>query len=117
MLGFRRKNQVRNIAHGCASTLLRIGKLEREKGRDSIEAWGINSDALPACEHREFPRSKPAWKSIQRKDGQCWLNHDTQCPFSKQALSGKLEKNRTVEEVARIYESCQSCEAHFGQHA
>ena len=112
MLGFRRENQARSIAHGCSTTLIKMGELERRVGADSVRAWGINHEALPTGEHHEFPKSKREWKSIQRTDGKCWLNNDIQCPFSKQALHDKLGEG-TVEELAGIYDCCQTRDAHF----
>ncbi|MDJ0655682.1 MAG: patatin-like phospholipase family protein [Xanthomonadales bacterium] len=109
MLGFRRKNQARSIAHGCATTLIKMAEL----GEDRLGAWGkINPDALPTDDHKGgFPK-KGQWKSIRRTDGQCWLNIETQCPFSEQALHGRLEK-KTVTELNRIYKRCQKRNAHF----
>jgi predicted acylesterase/phospholipase RssA len=58
MLRFRRMRQIESIAHGCASTLLELSKLQANpESAHWAKAWGINLSALP--DHRLAARADP----------------------------------------------------------
>ena len=112
MLGFRRENQAKSIAHGCATTLLKFGELRKERGDEVLKAWNVRLENVPKREKLPIEKDKDEWKEIRRKDGRCWLNPDMHCPFSVQAPKDHL-RTKTYEEIGTIYKVCQTKEAHF----
>ena len=100
MLGFRRDDQAKSIAHGCRSTLAELAKIEPEQA----DAWGITRPEM-----RDEPYSDNGAK------GHCWYRDGCVCPFSRQALEEKagavLEKN-TRKAVERIHRVCGRDKTH-----
>jgi hypothetical protein len=111
MLGFRRINQARSIAHGCATTLLKFAAMHGDRGSQPLEDWGIQQNALPKHERWStlFTRSGPP-----ERDGKCWLR-DCACPFSRKSLSDpRLGLESTViDEVSKIHSVCPRPETHL----
>ncbi len=119
MLGFRRKRQKENIAHGCAGTLITLAEREKREGVSSISIYRGRKDELPkvtdwAEAFARLPQSK-----ADAKAGKCWLR-DRVCPFSKAGLATSDEEggakplpDRTRQEVADIYKVCKSVETHL----
>ena len=106
MLGFRRANQAASIAHGCASTLARLGEL-RQAGRTTgwAQAWGIDFAGLP-------PAGAEPLVPHDYGPNKCWFRPDVDCPFSPGRL-GRLElEPRTATELATIYRACGRRETH-----
>jgi len=126
MLGFRRDKQARSIAHGCASTLVKLAGISTEHPKWA-EEWGIARLNIHAGinEDNLVPNRQGA------KEGQCWFrNADHLCPFSREAIE-KYNKDAfvagrktsisdlktTVSEIQivelnRIYESCGRKQTH-----
>jgi len=89
MLGFKRVDQARSIAHGCMTTLKRLDQLGREQPK-WVNAWGI-----------EKPTN---WSDtpVPKRDeqGQCWYREGCVCPFSKQGLDS-IEGTQTLKDATR----------------
>ena len=123
MLGFRRDKQARNIAHGCAATLLRFANVEEEH----LIGWNINPDLVPKS--KTFGEAHIAWKAAKkarkRKDNKdkCWLRPDHPCPYAAdnlKALNRRFDKKdpasqidaHTLKELANIHEYCRQRKTH-----
>lgn len=111
MLGFRRTNQTRSIAHGCATTLLAFGAV-----REHCDSWGLNTAAVPKTDSLEDAASKLRKRDRKEfRQGHCWLR-GVVCPFSSRALADfeevELDKN-TKQWVARIHRDCWKRSTHL----
>lgn len=111
MLGFRRVNQAKSIAHGCAATLValrRRGSADTSKASDDRQEdpWKLNENVIPKLGNRdETDGSKArdidkAREQLEARlardrsripDGQCWLQQNKPCPFSRQELRKRKE--------------------------
>jgi predicted acylesterase/phospholipase RssA len=104
MLGFRRADQARSIAHGCKTTLEAIHRLGRTNPA-WIAGWKI---AAPTQWSETANRENEA-------KGECWYRSGCQCPFSRQGLanagSPSLAPN-THDSVERIYHLCGKKKTH-----
>jgi predicted acylesterase/phospholipase RssA len=117
MLGFRRSNEAESIAHGCAATLLALGKRLRETtdGPTKITAWAVEDDGLPSadqCLARDpFIPLVPLKKE---QTGNCWFRPRVPCPFSYggQGKSEKGSNSRTAYELHEIYLACKKKNTH-----
>jgi predicted acylesterase/phospholipase RssA len=104
MLGFRRADQAKSIAHGCKTTLKQFATLSNEHA-DWLAAWNV---AAPQSWHDEPD-------SASKAKGHCWYRKGCVCPFSDQGISGaggepiKLETRR---ELRTIYEWCGKASTH-----
>jgi hypothetical protein len=118
MLGFRRRKQAQNIAHGCAMTLGTLYAMEREKP-DWYKAWGLKSlrngpDAIAdgsviaeksgELDVKLYPRRKG------RTKGECWFRSGAKCPFAETKLDPEL--STIPKELRRIYEVCGEEKTH-----
>jgi predicted acylesterase/phospholipase RssA len=110
MLGFRRREQARSIAHGCATTLHRLAEIEP----DYLDGWGVDRDALPVR-----PGEDGGWEEPTRKEakeasekGSCWYRHEVPCPFSAQALAGSHLPDVTRDQLALIHRECGKAKTH-----
>ena len=114
MLGFRRNNQARSIAHGCASTLLQFARFEADGGDKQLRHWGIDPKAVPRVSTWSAAFDRLEGKRPDRHDDRCWLR-DCACPFS----STYLHQNQpdlpgtVVDEVSRIHEFCKQRSTHL----
>jgi len=82
MLGFSRDRQARSIAHGCASTLLRIAQVAKDPDeRAWMAAWNLNADELP-----QVTDWATAFELPRPPRGKCWLREGKDCPFSADTL-------------------------------
>jgi predicted acylesterase/phospholipase RssA len=105
MLGFRRVEQARSIAHGCMTTLKKLEKLGRDHP-DWVKAWGIKQPA----EWSDGPERK------RRELGHCWYRKGCVCPFSEQGL-GAIEGTEAFKPATRralsvIYKECGKAATH-----
>jgi predicted acylesterase/phospholipase RssA len=123
MLGFRRGKQAASIAHGCASTLLSLHRVENDAYR---KAWKIDlrfdEETVEGCVKngntmlKLMPRDPQGKK---RAEGLCWFRSDGKvCPFSKPQIKSPGKKNgngsmeQTQEALRMIYELCGKPETH-----
>jgi predicted acylesterase/phospholipase RssA len=104
MLGFRREDQARSIAHGCRTTLEAMHALGNTNP-EWVDAWGIKppEEFLPEAE------------SEYRAQGDCWYRPGCRCPFSKQGIDAAaapaLAPN-TRAALERIYQLCAKKRTH-----
>jgi|GEM_PF-1218209 len=123
MLGFRRENQARSIAHGCATTLAELHT--NAVAHDSwAKAWGIEQLDFDKRSVVTVPiPGTPQHKRVltprtDAKDGQCWFRvNEHLCPFSKQwrLTYGTKDPNVRPEELKNlhaIYVSCGQAATH-----
>jgi hypothetical protein len=107
MLGFRRLDQARSIAHGCAATLHRLAEVDDA----SLRGWGIEPDTLP-----EPARGAGDWAVVDRKaaarNGFCWYRPGVRCPFSRQALGGSSLPEVTRRRLRVIHRECGKSRTH-----
>ena len=83
MLGFRRRNEAQSIAHGCASTLLRLGReIHGPDGARKAEAWRMDRKGLPSAEQSRAPDPFIPLKPVKKNSGRCWYRPEVMCPFS-----------------------------------
>jgi hypothetical protein len=104
MLGFRRSDQARSIAHGCKTTFEAIYQLSRTNPA-WIKGWSISSPA----EWSDTPNRENEAK------GECWYRTGCQCPFSQQALDqagSPALAAKTREAVEQIYHLCRKRKTH-----
>jgi hypothetical protein len=132
MLGFRRRKQAQNIAHGCALTLGTLYAVEKSKP-EWFKEWGIQSLIEPSKkaidpesvfvdDEAEFKiRLNPLVRrdGRTREKGECWFRRGALCPFSQNRTQGlfsndlKEEELTTLEkELHRIYEFCGQKSTH-----
>jgi hypothetical protein len=82
MLRFKRSQQARSIAHGCASTLLTFAREDRSQ---HFAAWGITGKVPAVLDwHHAFQESERA--PLRLEEGKCWLRPQADCPFSQKEL-------------------------------
>jgi hypothetical protein len=110
MLGFRRVEQARSIAHGCMTTLKKLEQLGRAHP-DWLNAWGVKQPA----EWSDAPEHK------RRELGHCWYRKGCVCPFSEQGL-GALEGTEAFRPATRralsvIYKECGNAATHAARKA
>jgi predicted acylesterase/phospholipase RssA len=108
MLGFRRKEQARSIAHGCKTTLAKFNKL-REQHASWLNAWGVQ----PPQGWSDAPVTRG------KAPGECWYRRDCLCPFSERGLSAadgeRPIKPETRRVLTTIYRECGKTEIHSAQ--
>jgi len=104
MLGFRREDQARSIAHGCKTTLETMHTLGGENPT-WVDAWGIK----PPTQFLDEPNLE------HKARGECWYRPGCQCPFSKQGIEAgsapALAPNTRVA-LERIYQLCARKRTH-----
>ena len=92
MLGFRRDNQAKSIAHGCATTLLEFAERkanpEDSKFAAYLDAWNVAKGTVPQVTTWEQAFAL-ADNAPPVKEGKCWLRGDVECPFSRKALEDR----------------------------
>jgi predicted acylesterase/phospholipase RssA len=113
MMGFRQEHQARSIAHGCFTTLLRLGQIYVEQPTWG-KVWGLEEIDLPpkkvftpqVLSGKSRPRPNPA-----NSAGHCCIRPKIVCPFSRKgtAALGESDMPETIDRLHRIYELC--CEA------
>jgi predicted acylesterase/phospholipase RssA len=131
MMGFRRERQARSIAHGCRTTLLKLGELYH--GTDAHpawgDAWGLDRKRLPQADVvAADPVPLVAPKHVPGS-GDCWIRPNTPCPFAARQVREALmsatphkdepkydlapgDMDRTVAELEKIYVLCGEAETH-----
>ncbi len=130
MLGFRRDKQASSIAHGCASTLVKLAGISTRSSW--AREWGIS----PLHIHAGITEDNLEPNRRVSQEGQCWFRDVTGreailCPFSRQAIEkynreGFVAGRRVsmsdtkmtvseiqVEELNRIYVSCGKKRTHM----
>lgn len=105
MLGFKRREQARSIAHGCWSTLERVHDMTTRYAR-WLDAWGMT----PPAGWRRVPNPRP------EHDGDCWYRTGATCPFSdagiRQSQGATGVKPETRRMLTMIYEECGKSHTH-----
>lgn len=103
MMGFRRQRQAESIAHGCASTIVKLQRMVSDQGtRPWAKAWGILETGTGVQGLQ--PRT-----DISLESGNCVFRDDALCPFSPKAL-GKLGERvlpETKGQLEQIYYACR----------
>lgn len=108
MLGFRRDKQAASIAHGCATTLLELGRIARDTP-SWLSGWGFNASKVPPDppeSDRDKIRPGPA------HSGHCVFRPGIVCPFAMKRLSKTGLPAHTIQELNRIYHACGRPETH-----
>jgi predicted acylesterase/phospholipase RssA len=119
MLGFRRKRQAQNIAHGCAMTLGTLYALQTQQ-KKWFQEWGMKSllDGDNAIDPKAVEIRDKAELEVQlhpqprgsegKKRGECWFRSGASCPFSEERTKqlGEAVSERLRKELAQIYELC-----------
>lgn len=132
MLGFRRERQAASIAHGCASTLLRLGRAAEEMPtRLWTKAWGIDASRLPKWEPAmaepggpdPFMPREPAGADAKPAGERCWFRPGMTCPFSADHLE-RLNQSRPDAEpelspaiIRAVSAVHRLCRQHAAAHA
>jgi len=125
MMGFRRKRQAQIIAHGCFTTLLRLGRIFHGPESQPIwgAAWGLKPGLLPGPAVltppvlRGYERPKPL--PTVMSTGDCCIRPGITCPFSSVGTAGLagLQMPHTVRQLNGIYKLCCQAETHHGEGA
>ena len=111
MLGFRRSEQAKSIAHGCASTLLEFAKLVHQRP-DAAAAWGVRlGEAEAAAAARAAESFTPVGGG---KPGDCWFRPGSSCPFSAESQSsgGGGGRDPTTRALTEIHRACGDPHTH-----
>jgi predicted acylesterase/phospholipase RssA len=110
MLGFRRVNQAKSIAHGCAATLIAFSKL-----REHHDVWDLDKEAIPKVSDFAAARSLRGGlddDGAAIEAGKCWLQEGKPCPFSAAQLeTAGLEKD-SVYWLSEIHRQCWDANTH-----
>jgi len=93
LLGYRRQDQARSIAHGCAMTMEALLDAQQEH-RDG---WGVQKKL--AVRDKPLQRSDPA--------GLCHYVNDKICPFSKECLKKLGIEPTDAQALSQIYAQCR----------
>jgi predicted acylesterase/phospholipase RssA len=136
MLGFRREEQARSIAHGCASTLLELARYrytpalegevpngasteqteaERAEAHEHwLEAWGVALAKLPP---RTIAMRDEPFEPVRGTAGDCWFRPGVRCPFAPPDPTRPAEgeprlPEDTARAVGRIYHLCGERRTH-----
>jgi hypothetical protein len=116
MLGFRRSQQAKSIAHGCATTLLRFAQFNegQEAAREWLADWDIGGGTLPQVRSWNAAFEGLPLKKDAIAQGGCWLR-DRPCPFSEQTLKDARPALSTtlVREVSQIHRFCSVPATHL----
>ena len=120
MLQFRQWKQAASIAHGCASTLLALGREAAQGGDARVAAWGISTKMLPSAEQCVPSDSRPdPFVRLQGQvpAGNCWYRPGVPCPFSAagQEASGGSSSRRTGAALTEIHRLCGQLRTHQPQ--
>ena len=111
MLGFRRSQQAASIAHGCATTLLELARLEQTpQGGTWLDAWGIAAGRLPR--HPPADRNEPIIPPAPAAPGDCYWRPGKPCPYSGAELAKLALPAATVAALGEIYRACGEARTH-----
>jgi hypothetical protein len=110
MLGFRREHQAESIAHGCATTLLELGRMARKEPHVKwASRWGIKETDLPG----DPPATdRDAITPKASTAGSCWFRAGRPCPYSEERLEDTGLPAWTRAELLKIYQACGRPETH-----
>jgi hypothetical protein len=111
MLGFRRAHQAESIAHGCASTLIAIGRLVHEHP-DWTAGWGIDPSQVPSQSDVTQDDPYAQLKDHLTPRGRCWLRPSIDCPFGRSRLEQTGLLPQTMIELERIHLACRREKTH-----
>jgi predicted acylesterase/phospholipase RssA len=114
MMGFRRRRQAASIAHGCATTLLELGRLFSDPVRSQwAVAWGIRADDVPG---NPPPRGDDPIVPSDNGPGVCHFRPGKACPFSGDALRRLAAqtplRRELVSTLPLIYTLCGKAAVH-----
>jgi predicted acylesterase/phospholipase RssA len=108
MLGFRRARQAESIAHGCASTLVELGRRALDQPAWA-SGWGIDRAAVPG---RQYVDREDPLDPLDAPAGRCWLRPHVACPFSRERVEPTGVPARTVAELEQIHLACRRRSTH-----
>jgi hypothetical protein len=111
MLGFRRSRQAESIAHGCASTLLALGKLVHEQPTWA-QGWGIDPTQVPVQSYVQPSDPYEVLKQDSAPAHRCWLRPQIDCPFGRARVEGLGLPRQTVAELENIHLACRRYATH-----
>ncbi|HXH38104.1 MAG TPA: patatin-like phospholipase family protein, partial [Thermoanaerobaculia bacterium] len=106
MLGFRRRKQAANIAHGCASTFAALHASMTDKANTGwMDGWGM-ANAVGKVRPDAVGSVLTPRKDV-KVDGQCWFRNEELCPFSRNKLmaNGVTDETR-LHELSQVYLLC-----------
>ena len=111
MLGFRRQRQAESIAHGCATTLVKLQDLAQSQDCGPwVAAWGID----PQLNQPRVGRYGLRPDKVNVESGDCVFRAgQAKCPFSRKRLEAVGLKGRVVTELECIYVACGRPETHL----
>jgi len=113
MLGFRRRKQAANIAHGCASTFAALYASNKENA-GWMDGWGMAKAVEKVLPETVDPVLKPK----NGNPGQCWFRTGELCPFSREKLTSKDVTDKTrLRELSRVYDLCGDTATHASPSA
>ena len=129
MLGFRRSEQARSIAHGCASTLATLDRLARDplaRGGGWLAGWragafeGAVEEGAVRIANAEVKELRPKElrlalepRSEVATEGNCWFRRDGHpCPFHFPKGAELRGSRRLAAQLGAIYEACGRRETH-----
>ncbi|MGH7498109.1 MAG: patatin-like phospholipase family protein [Gemmatimonadales bacterium] len=111
MLGFRRTRQAESIAHGCASTLIALGKIVDDHA-DWAAGWGIDACEVPGASYVKREDPYEALKDDSAPKHRCWLRPQIDCPFSRARVEKTGLASQTVIELENIHLACRRQKTH-----
>lgn len=106
MMGFKRNEHAKSIAHGCRSTFEAFVHLSERRQPTPVKTWmhewGVSSEAI--SEWRSTPDS-----GVQ--PGRCWYRPESNCPFSE-TNADHANNDETVKLLDRVYRFCREPKTH-----
>lgn len=108
MLGYRRELQARSIAHGCASTLVAMARVDR----DWRAGWGINEEKMTDAIDLDELTDRTKRLGKHRRNGGCWLRPKCPCPFSEISLRKVGAEEGSMKAVSMIHRLCWERKSH-----
>jgi predicted acylesterase/phospholipase RssA len=111
MLGFRRARQAESIAHGCASTLIALGRIVDEHPAWAA-GWGIDASEVPGSSYVRPADPYAVLKTDSTPRHRCWLRPQTDCPYSRPRAGAHGLASQTVTELEQIHLACRRYYTH-----
>lgn len=116
MLGFKRANQAKSIAHGCDSTLVHL--LREQENKDNLQQtghWWKHLDSRNDAYRTSDAYLKP---DVEAPCGDCFFVKGRKCTFSRHVL-GNIKpalRDETISALDKIYEFCGQPQTHVPPH-
>ncbi len=110
MLGFRRRQQMASIAHGCATGLLELARAARRPPQAGwAPGWGLDESNLPESPP---PTDMDPIVPGAAPPGHCWFRPGVLCTFSAERLKETGLPQATINELTGIHAACGRRETH-----